>query len=132
MLHSLHAISSFSLAHNIGTTTPCQATHHFIAFHFLHLLLGTFLCIGRVPFRRIFFSTALVCYSLLRLYPSNIATPFSHRTSERPGTFLPFLLVFIYIPVIFAQLSVGVPSSHRFADFLPRQQVFLHTLRGLG
>jgi hypothetical protein len=29
-------------------------------------------------------------------------------------------LVFIYIPVIFTQLSVGVPSSHRFADFLAK------------
>ena len=92
-------------------------TSSVIASHFT--LLGIFLPIGRVPFGRIcfFYSTRSPLFS-----PDNIpqySRSYSHRVSEACRD-LPFLLVFIYIPVIFTQLSVGVPSSHRFADFLLR------------
>jgi hypothetical protein len=115
MLDLLHAIISSLVfdPHNIGP--PCQAiTYHCITFHLS---------------RGISFASAaffLEEYIFLRprpatLLPDNIphySRSLYHRVSEGRGV-LPFPLVSIYIPVISTQLSVGVPSSHCFADFLP-------------
>ena len=105
-------------------------TSSVIALHFT--LLGIFLRIGCVPFGRICFSTAHVRYSSPLTISPQYSRSFSHRVGEAYKE-LPFPLFFIYIPVIFTQLSVGVPSSHRFADFLLwKQGVLTETLRGLG
>jgi hypothetical protein len=111
MLHSLHATISplVSNPHNIGSVKP--SLYHRITFHLSRGL--SFASAGRI-----YISTAPPA-TLLSDNISQYSRSLYHRAGEGRG-YRPFPLVSIYIPVISTQLSVGVPSSHRFADFLPR------------
>ena len=113
MLHSLHATISPLVFKPAQYRIPCQAIT--LSSHNISPFSGTFLFIGGKNIY--FYGNPPPPPGILN--PDNIPRSLYHCVSEGRGD-RPSPLISIYIPVISTQLSVGVPSSHCFADFLPR------------